>query len=129
MLYLIDEYWRLSIGGDKLHFCVYSFSLFSSSFSSYTIWERIKFTLITFAVPIIYFIHMSASIDVHIDEVNTYSRDHKKAFTFLNQGVFIQEGFKTSKIRSGVLKGVQLDRLFIKEGVQLDRLFIKEGVQ
>lgn len=70
--------------------------------------ERIKFTIMTIVTLIISFIYVAPSIVVHIQ----------------NEGDFIYEGFKTSKIRSGNPEGVQINRWFIQEGCSVNEVLL-----
>jgi hypothetical protein len=68
-----------------------------------------------FSIPITQFSIVAPPIYVHIIKVQASKMD-KKSVHIQNQGVFVKEGCKTSKIRSGGPEGVQFNRLFIKEG-------------
>ncbi len=48
----------------------------------------------------------------------------KKCVHIQNQGVFIKEGCKTSKIRSGGPESVQYNRVFIKEGCSVREVLL-----
>ena len=52
----------------------------------------------------------------------TIENRHKNAFNVLNRGVFVKEGVKASKIRSGIPEGVHNDRLFRKEECSSNRI-------
>ena len=64
------------------------------------------------------------SIDVHIIEVDLYSGDQKKAFTFRIAGGITMEGVKTSKIRSVGPEGVHYHRVITLEGCSLTEVLL-----
>ncbi len=80
--------------------------------------DLIEFILFIFAAPISFSIRVAPSFDVHIDEVNIYSRDYKNAFTFRTKGGSSRRGSKPEKFAWAVLKVFSLTSCSFRRGVQ-----------